>query len=57
MCVVAGHAAGKVDEHITAWLDEAAALVDALPDGDLVHAKLGVSRRAAVAGRRGAADG
>jgi DNA-binding CsgD family transcriptional regulator len=37
MCVAAHHQAGTVDERTTAWLGEAAALVDALPDGELAQ--------------------
>jgi DNA-binding NarL/FixJ family response regulator len=35
LSVVAAHMNGRVDAAVTAWLDECAAVTDALPDGDL----------------------
>ena len=35
LSVVAAHMNGRVDEEVTAWLDECALVTDELPDGDL----------------------
>ena len=35
LSVVTAHMNGRADETVTAWLDECAAVTDALPDGDL----------------------
>jgi DNA-binding CsgD family transcriptional regulator/tetratricopeptide (TPR) repeat protein len=37
MCVMADHMAGRVDQRTVARLDEAAQLIDAMPDGDLAE--------------------